>query len=248
MEAERRKHQGQEPGRPQFESKAEEGRELGIWRTERGKEEERVGLRPKQEREGPPLPAVLVPSIVSDPLIPSGPPQLNCSECSLVDSKLMVVIDCPSSEDQPTATHNVFLLMVLVVWLLSHMLLAELGSVSAGADEQPTATHYAFLLMVLIDCPSSVTGLESSGTPAILRPDSDSGSNGSATGFKVEAPAPLDQFSKKVECFVDGCNSACSGMGAGPLYADILVPMASLMLMQWFRRLLSVYPGSVVWI
>ncbi|GMH19203.1 hypothetical protein Nepgr_021044 [Nepenthes gracilis] len=56
----------------------------------------------------------------------------------------------------PTATHNVFLLMVLVVWLLSHMLLAELGLVSAGADMQPTATHYAFLLMVLviwmIDC------------------------------------------------------------------------------------------------
>ncbi|GMH19838.1 hypothetical protein Nepgr_021679 [Nepenthes gracilis] len=108
------------------------------------------------------LPAVLVPSIVSDPLIPSGPPQLNCSECSLVDSKLKVVIDCPSS----------------------------------------------------------VTGLESSGTPAILRPDSNSGSNGSATGFKVEAPAPLDQFKEKVECFVDGCNSAYSGMGAGPLYAD----------------------------
>ncbi|GMH21157.1 hypothetical protein Nepgr_022999 [Nepenthes gracilis] len=108
------------------------------------------------------LPAVLVPSIVSDPLIPSGPPQLNCSECSLVDSKLRVVTDCPSS----------------------------------------------------------VTGLESSGTLAILSPDSDSGSNGSATGFKVEAPAPLDQISEMVESFVDGCNPAYSGMGAGPLYAD----------------------------
>ncbi|GMH15618.1 hypothetical protein Nepgr_017459 [Nepenthes gracilis] len=43
------------------------------------------------------LPAVLVPSIVNDPLIPSGPPRLSRSECSLVDPKLKVVIDCPSS-------------------------------------------------------------------------------------------------------------------------------------------------------
>ncbi|GMH21174.1 hypothetical protein Nepgr_023016 [Nepenthes gracilis] len=50
---------------------------------------------------------------------------------------------------QPTATHNVFLLMVLVIWMLLFMLLAELGSVSAGADVQPTATHNVFLLMVL---------------------------------------------------------------------------------------------------
>ncbi|GMH15546.1 hypothetical protein Nepgr_017387 [Nepenthes gracilis] len=39
--------------------------------------------------------------------------------------------------------------MVLVVWMLLHMLLAELGSVSAGADVQPTPTHNVFLLMVL---------------------------------------------------------------------------------------------------
>ncbi|GMH28226.1 hypothetical protein Nepgr_030069 [Nepenthes gracilis] len=58
---------------------------------------------------------------------------------------------------KPTATHNVFLLMVLVVWMLLHMLLTELGSVSAGVDVQPTATHNVFLLMVLpeaVDVPA----------------------------------------------------------------------------------------------
>ncbi|GMH28229.1 hypothetical protein Nepgr_030072 [Nepenthes gracilis] len=48
-----------------------------------------------------------------------------------------------------------------------------------------------------LDCVHSVTDKK-------LRPDSDSGSDGSATGFKVEASALPDQFSEEVERFVDG--------------------------------------------